>query len=158
MHAPVKRAKKAGRTAAAFLCVTLSLCLPNTRVMHTKMRGHTQTQGSCCWLAVKDLTLHFLLQMLQLLLLLMLTAHKALSHSKRHQQTWQRDRWGHTAEELTACLGRIMEENTHSSVSPGILSLSRWAFMAELCSFALLWSWYIFTQPAACPPPALTKS
>lgn len=29
-------------------------------------------------------------------------------------------------------------ENTHSNVSPGILSLSRWAFMAELCSPALL--------------------
>lgn len=40
-----------------------------------------------------------------------------------------------------SCLSaRITEENTHSSVSPGILSLSRWAFMAELCSFALLWS------------------
>lgn len=56
--------------------------------------------------------------------------------------------------------GRITEENTHSSVSPGILSLSRWAFMAELCSFALLWSWYAFTLPACLPPapPALTKS
>ena len=55
---------------------------------------------------------------------------------------------------------RITEENTHSSVSPGILSLSRWAFMAELCSFALLWSWYAFTLPACLPPapPALTKS
>lgn len=49
--------------------------------------------------------------------------------------------------------GRITEENTHSSVSPGILSLSRWAFMAELCSFALLWSWYAFTLPACLPPP-----
>lgn len=63
----------------------------------------------------------------------------------------------HTAE-LSSQLGRITEENTHSSVSPGILSLSRWAFMAELCSFALLWTWYAFTLPACRPPPALTKS
>lgn len=56
----------------------------------------------------------------------------------------------HTAEELPLVR---KQENTHSSVSPGILSLSRWAFMAELCLFALLWSWYAFTLPALLPPP-----
>lgn len=59
--------------------------------------------------------------------------------------------------EAARCRGaatrKVTEENTHSSVSPGILSLSRWAFMAGLCSFALLWSWYAFTLPA-CPPSA----
>lgn len=43
----------------------------------------------------------------------------------------------HAAEELHEI---VVGGDTHSSVSPGILSLSRWAFMAELCSFALLWS------------------
>lgn len=56
------------------------------------------------------------------------------------------------AEELRLQLGKITEKNTHSSVSPGILSLSRWAFMVELCSFALLWTWYACTLPACHPP------
>lgn len=47
---------------------------------------------------------------------------------------------------------KVIQENTHSSVSPGILSLSRWAFMAELCLFALLWSWYAFTLAARLSP------
>lgn len=47
------------------------------------------------------------------------------------------------------------KENTHSNVSPGILSLSRWAFMAELCSLALWCTCYIHTaqpQPHSHPP------
>lgn len=36
--------------------------------------------------------------------------------------------------------------NTHSSVSPGILNLSRWAFMAVLDSIDLLCTWYFFSQ------------
>lgn len=39
--------------------------------------------------------------------------------------------------------------NTHSSVSPGILNLSRWAFMAALDSIDLLCTWYFFSQNLA---------
>lgn len=86
----------------------------------------------------------------------MLTQHRAESNSTRQQQIWHRDRWSYILQR--SCLpSRITEENTHSSVSPGILSLSRWAFMAELCSFALLWSWCAFTLPAWLPPPCTDK-
>lgn len=78
---------------------------------------------------MEDLTLDFLLQML---LLLMLTELTEKDSNKYDTETdGAAGEWRKEVEE---------EENTHSSVSPGILSLSRWAFMAELCSFALLWS------------------
>lgn len=109
--------------------------------------SHWARDGQCCR-AVRDLTFDSLLQML---LLLMLTLHRAYSNSERQPQIWQRGEGSYSLQRSCHSQGNAGKKNTHSSVSPGILSLSRWAFMAELCSFALLWSWYAFTLPA-CPP------
>jgi len=43
-------------------------------------------------------------------------------------------------------------ENTHSNVNPGILSLSRWAFMVALRTFTLLCTWYIHVVCLPAPP------